>query len=625
MTGTVSAPLFATNRMRTRWAVMGLLIAFLAVVGSLQGVFLRQVIGVAFLYAVLAVSLDLAWGYMGILSIGHAVFFGIGGYALGILVVSVTSTGVVGSKDFEWWTVPAALILGVAAAVAVAAAVGGFAFSARKATPFYIAVVTLALTVIARTLLDQAQQLGGQQGLSGFRIEGPGSLGWYIISAATLVIVTYVGYRIVRSDFGLLMLAVRDNEARCRYLGYNVERSKLGVFCMSAGIAALAGVLYGGYVGFVSPPFVGFLFATEIIIWVGVGGRATLWGPIAGALAISIGGSQLSQRFPFVWTLILGAIFVAVVAFIPDGLLPAALRVFSSEYRKSVRSGTGQPGVGRRHASLTLRAAASLGLESDGASARKRNLGVGLQVRDVHRAYGALQVLRGVSFEARQGELLSVVGPNGAGKSTLLGAITDGGSEYQGEIILLDGEPLSLKGLSKQQIVHAGVGRKFQTPNLFESLTVGECLLLAAGRGSTPSLWHRSNDVQLTDEALGIIRAADLDSYTDVRVADLPHGVKQAVELSLTVSLNPKVLLLDEPTAGLTAEEREVIGRILRTLVAEGMIVILIEHDFEFVRSIADRLIVLHDGKILLDGPVAEVAASRLLRDIYLGTREPSS
>ncbi|MEX0699697.1 MAG: ATP-binding cassette domain-containing protein [Acidimicrobiia bacterium] len=593
---------------RARWLYLGLAFAAIVAIGSVQGVFMRQVIGVAFLYAVLAISLDLAWGYMGILSMGHAVFFGVGGYALGLLSVSVTSTGIVGSRHSDWWTFPLALLVGVAAAAALAALVGWFAFSAKRATPFYIAVVTLALTVIVSTFLDQAQRLGGQQGLSGFRIEWPGSLGWFLISGGVLAVAGVLGYRLTQSDFGRLMRAVRDNEVRCRYLGFNVERAKLVVFSLSAAVAGLAGVLYGGYVGFVSPPFVGFLFATEIIIWVAVGGRATLWGPIAGAMAISIGGAQLSGQFPFVWVLILGAIFVAVVAFIPDGLLPAGIRLWLGIRHRGKLTRLGHTSEirivpqGRAHSPVR--------------DSKDRRL----EIADVHRAYGSLQVLRGVSFEARTHELLCVVGPNGAGKSTLLGAITDGSGGYTGTIHLVDEDTVDLNDLTRQQIVQRGIARKFQTPNLFESLTVGECLLLATQGGRWPSWWRRSVEVSLNPATMRIVEAADLQSYLGVTVADLPHGVLQAVELAVTVSLNPKVLLLDEPTAGLTSDERTIIGGILRTLVAEGIIVILIEHDFGFVRSIADRLIVLHDGTILLDGSVQEVASSTLLRDVYLGS-----
>lgn len=585
---------------------------YLLLRGARLGFYDNQLLTIALLYAIVAVSMDLAWGYTGILSMGQAVFFGLGDYGVALLSVNVTESGVVASVTTRWWTYPAGMMLGVGAALFLAFLVGKFAFSGRSSTPFYVAVVTLALTVMMYTIFLQSNDLGGQNGLQGFAIRGIGPVGWYWIVVTVFAVITTLAYVVVRSDVGLLLKAIRDNEQRCHYLGYNVERTKLAVFMISAAVAAVAGALYGGYIGFVSPPLVGFLFATEIIIWVAVGGRGTLVGPILGAVLINLIGPRLSESLPYVWTVFLGGLFILVVTFIPDGVFPALTRLLASARGLIGRRTTVEGALDARE---IVRVEPRLG-----ASTRSNGDPVAMSIEDLHRSFDSLEVLRGVSLVIYQGELLSIVGPNGAGKSTLLGVLSDGTVPHKGDVRLHRDGRRSIRGLVPREIARAGVARKFQTPNLFESLTPIESLLLAARKGRTPSIWRRSKRVGVSAEVHTILKATGLIESSNARSRDLSHGQKQALELAMTVSLDPQILLLDEPTAGLTAEERRLIGDLLEQLVRDlGITLVLIEHDFDFVRRIADRIAVLHDGVVLLSGDVQEVAESDLVKQVYLG------
>jgi branched-chain amino acid transport system permease protein len=589
--------------------------ALILVAPSWLDFYTTQLVGIAMLFGIVAVSLDVPWGYAGILSMGHAVFFGLGDYGVGLASVRVTSTGVVATVKTSWWTFPAGALAGIGVAMVVAFLVGLFAFSGKGGTAFYVAVVTLALTVLGSTIFLQSSDLGGQNGLSNYAIYSIGPRGWFWIAGFSLLAVALVAHRVVSSDFGLLLRAIRDNEQRTSYFGFDVPGAKLWVFVASAGVAAAAGALYGGYVGFVSPPLLGFLAATDIIIWVAVGGRGTLLGPILGALLINVVGPQISARSPEFWTMVLGLLFILVVTFLPDGVFPALAKLPTAA--------AGLRGRRRRPGMLTAGplarevvatgAAASAGEDRDGD-------GLALSIEDLHRGFGGLKVLRGVSMEVRRRELLCIVGPNGAGKTTLLGVLSDGTVPHTGTVELALGGQGSLRGLSPRKIVRRGIGRKFQAPNLFESLTVSEVVLLAGRQGRVPSLWRRTTRIEVGHPVYRVMEAAGLLAYVDTRVADLPHGLKQALEVAATVALRPRVLLLDEPTAGLTAEERALIGDLLRHIVEdEGITVILIEHDFDFVRRIADRIAVLHDGKVLAIGAVGEVADSDLVRRAYLG------
>jgi urea transport system permease protein/urea transport system ATP-binding protein len=592
--------------------------AALLVLGSRESFYNTQLLAIAFLYATVAVSMDIAWGYTGILSMCQAVFFGMGDYGVGLLAVQVSTTGVVAAVVTHWWTYPAGMLVGIAAAMAVAFVVAEFAFSAKGTTPFYVAVVTLFVTVIGYTIFLDSPRMGGQNGLSGFAMPAISAIAWYWIAAGTLLAVITLAFVVVRSDLGLLLMAIRDNEQRCHYLGFDVRRIKLGVFVVSAGVSALAGALYGGYVGFVSPPLVGFLFATEIIIWTAVGGRGTILGPAVGAILIGLVGPRLSASMPFVWSLFLGLLFIAVVTFIPAGIFPACASGIGSlihafNARGAVRRFPKAPAGSRE---LFSRAA-----EVGSVPPPSSRDGVIMSAEEIYRAFGALLVLRGVSIDVRRGELLCIVGPNGAGKSTFLGVLSDGTVPHRGSVRLRTKGDHQLRGLEPYQIVRAGIGRKFQTPNLFESLTSLETVLLAGRRGRPPSPWRRSRRIEVPHEVSEIFRSTGLLEAANMPTRDLPHGLKQALELAMTVAIEPEILLLDEPTAGLTTDERNLIGRLLKAIVRnEGITVVLIEHDFDFIRRIADRIAVLHDGRMLLIGSVAEVAASDLVRKIYLGS-----
>jgi branched-chain amino acid transport system permease protein len=199
----------------------------------------------------------------------------------------------------------------------------------------------------------------------------------------------------------------------------------------------------------------------------------------------------------------------------------------------------------------------------------------------------------------------------------LVRCISDGYERSAGSISV-DGEAVGHS--PPDDIVALGVGRKFQGASVFDSLTVGECLRLASWKGRLPSMWRRQPTVELPAAALDIVEGLGLADVWHKAARDISHGQRQALELAMVLSLEPSVLVLDEPTAGLTAGERGAVGRLLAQLASTGRLaVVLIEHDFDFVKEISTRIVVLHEGRVLADGTVAEVADSKLVKDIYLG------
>ena len=298
-------------------------------------------------------------------------------------------------------------------------------------------------------------------------------------------------------------------------------------------------------------------------------------------------------------------VFVVVIVAFPRGLLPVLFDI-PRRLLGLVRPHPTQAAV----TLSTLDPAESQGVEPGN--------GPALAVSGVAKRFGSLTVLEAIDFEARAGELVSLVGPNGAGKTTLMRCIADGAERSAGAIVI-NGHDIGRN--PPEACVTLGVGRKFQMANVFETLTVAECLQIARVRHTRPSLWGRASELPLPKAAMHVIATTGLDRQLATPAHLLSHGMKQALELSMVLALEPRVLLLDEPTAGLTKTERMQIGSILIDLTRkQGLCVLLVEHDLDFVREISSRVIVLHQGRIVLDGSVEEVVASELVKQVYAGS-----
>jgi len=548
----------------------------------------------AFLYAAVALTVDVLWGYTGILTFGQSAFFGIGVYAAGLIFTHLGFNAEYAALAFG---------AGVIGAVIVALLVGWLAFY-HGASPLYASVVTLVLPIVVTQILYSGGTFtGSSSGLSGFESFQIELNAWFWISGVFLVAVTAGTWLFVKSDAGRVLVAIRENEPRCEYLGINVSRVKTLLLAASAVVASIAGYAFASVQMVVAPEYAGFVFGTELVIWVALGGRGTLIGPVIGTLLIDVSTAYLSGNMPFMWKLVIGVTFVLVILVAPEGIGPLVARLL----RGGRREGATAEAPELRPAAD---AAPAAGLQASGAA---------LEVSGVRKRFGSLLVLDGIDFTARRGELLSLVGPNGAGKTTLLRCIADGGERSAGDIVV---NGRSIERRPPYACVGLGVGRKFQNANTFDALTVAETIRIAHARVDRPSLWSRSATLDLPQAGLRVMQATGLDQHLGVRVRHLSHGQKQALELAMVLSLEPSVLLLDEPTAGLTKSERTLIGQILVDLArSHDLCIVLVEHDLDFVREISSRVIVLHQGRIVLDGTVAEVVDSETVRTIYSGAR----
>ncbi len=315
-------------------------------------------------FAILALGLDLIWGYTGILSLGQGVFFGLGAYCMGMhLMLAIGSESVYGSDlpDFMVWnqvkelplfwkpfySFMVAVLAGILVPALFALVFGFLAFRSRI-KGVYFAIITQALALMAWLVFNRNEtNLGGTNGLTdfkqilGFRLAEPGTqLALYVVTVLCLGGAYLLCRWIIASRAGRVLVAVRDSEQRVLFSGYSPANYKLFVFVVSAALAGLAGILYVPQVGIITPAQIGVLPSLEMVIWVAVGGRATLVGAIVGAVGVNLGRSILTNYFPELWPFILGGLFVAVVLLFPDGLMGLSkhvgekVRDWSIRYRK---------------------------------------------------------------------------------------------------------------------------------------------------------------------------------------------------------------------------------------------------------------------------------------------------
>jgi len=365
---------------RERWALLAgasLVVVLLPALNALPqhsplhvSDFTLNLFGKFLTYAILALGIDLIWGYAGVLSLGHGVFFGLGAYAMGMhLMLEIGTQGVYGNAlpDFMIWNRVTELplfwrpfysagftLLAVVVVPGIVAAVFGFLTFRSRIRGVYFSIITQALALCAwLTFNRNAMNLGGTNGLSGFKTifgfslsEPATQRSLYVASALALCLAYLLCRGIVRSPAGKVLVAIRDSETRVLFCGYSPAAFKLFVFVVSAALAGVAGALYVGQVGIITPARIGVLPSIEMIIWVAVGGRGTLLGPVVGAVGVNWLQSRLTSHYPDLWLLVLGGMFVGVVLFFPEGVVGTVQRLMSRVKRDRNRGSRGLAAVG---------------------------------------------------------------------------------------------------------------------------------------------------------------------------------------------------------------------------------------------------------------------------------------
>ena len=527
----------------------------------------------ALVYGLFAFGLDIAWGRAGIVSIGHAAFFGAGAYGWAFAVRHGLPE-LVGALG------------GILVAAIVALLVGLVGLS-RRALPSTMAILTLALTL----LFEQVARswIVVTNGSNGVIVPSRGLIpDFYVTAVSVLVVVALVWIVLLRGRWGRRFLAVNANPDRAAHLGIDVRATRLVAFVASAVIAAIAGVLAAPVMGLVAPSSGGILLSTQVLVWLAVGGRGSIIGAFVGAIVITMGQQYLGAALGSWYLLVLGVVFLLIVRFAPGGLVGVARRILRVRPHIAAAQDAHVQGSVRNGARRVPEIPADL---------------PALEITGVGKAFGATIVLDDVDLTVPAGQSLCIIGPNGAGKTTLLNVVAGDLDPSAGSVSIFGADATSW-GIHRR--ARAGVGKVFQIPSVFTELSPAQNLALARSealeRRELPESLRRFE----TDDA----RAADA----------LPLADRRALELAVVLAWGPRVIILDEPAAGLSHEESVALARLLRAVLAEsGATLVVIEHDMEIVRELADRVVVLANGRVLTEGTLDEVSARDDVKRAYLG------
>lgn len=589
---------------RRPWLGSGFVVAFLAVALLTQGPYqLSQWTSWAF-FGILALSFTLVWGHAGIFSFGQAAFFGLGAYSYGVASLNLLP---VTQETLS------ALALSVVVPSMAAAALGYFMFYGRVGD-IYVAIITLAVTLGLQTLMstDQTSQLeigvarlGGFNGLSGLPPiivpqigSSPRALSGaeFFVGAALLALAMALLARwILKKPFGRVSIGIRVNELRSELLGYDVRRYRVAMFTLCGAIAGIAGGAFAAWGSFISPAIFGLQQAALVAIWVLVGGRRSILGAFAGVVIVELIGS--STGAPAELTLvILGLLLILVVLFLPDGVVPALGRALTRAVDR-FRSGVGR---------TSLQASDDEAIDTDFV---KTSLSPqSLVAKGIRRTFGGLVAVDRVDLAVEPGMLHCVIGPNGAGKSTFFHALIGRHLPDRGIVTLGDEDVTRMRPDERARM---GLGIKLQVPAVYWDLTVHENLWLAA-------YGYAKKQRAATMRANLALTWLHLDDKGGSDASALSHGEVQHLEIGMVLARGPSVILLDEPTAGMTAAETRETSALLASLLPH-VTIIVVEHDMDFVRQLDSPVTVLHQGAVFARGTIEELQQDEAVLDIYLG------
>ena len=421
--------------------------------------------------------------------------------------------------------------------------------------------------------------------------------------------VLYLLLRLVRSPFGHVLVAIRENQLRANFQGYPVERYKLGVFVISAVVTGFAGGLIGFQNYLVSAEAVSVPFSGELLAIVVIGGMRSMLGPALGALFFIL-FRELFSIWTSDWLLWFGLIFVAFVLFSPDGLVGIWARLSKRWWPQPEESAA----MSRRkiYDGLPLPAF----LMPNGLS------GTVLEVNGVSRSFGGIRAVNNASLNVGAGEIHALIGPNGAGKTTLFNLVSGLFPTDKGTIKLNGRE---IQGVPSDLICHQGLARSFQITNLFKGLSIYENLRLSLQAQSDMrfNLWR---DIDSYDdihaETAELVKFLGLEGIEAIEGGELSYGGQRLVDLGIALGSKPQVLLLDEPLAGLAAAERERVSNLVKN-VAVNIPVLIVEHDIDRVLGFSQVVTVMNQGEVLMTGSPAAVRADRRVQEIYTGTGVP--
>jgi branched-chain amino acid transport system permease protein len=580
-------------------------------------------------WGLFGIGFDILFGFTGLLSFGQSAFYGTGGMVAAYLLTIAGFPYVVTS-----------VVIGMIVAALVGYLVG---LIALRRTGIYFAMITVAIAEVFYFVEFNplSEYTGGENGLPGVptptlplgftTIHFNTDWSLFAFFAFWYFIGIVIALRIVRSPVGAVFSAIRDNPLRAAAVGHNIHSYKLTAFVIAAAFAGFAGGLLGVLQGFMPPESFTFDTSGQLVMQTAIGGTGTLFGPLVGAMVWLYLSDflQTTLHLGATWKLVLGVVFVLLVCFLRRGLIGGIKDLYELAGRP--RSAEVAPKQAALAANLSAASTQSGGLGETHAAAapppmpaRHREIdkfsGPILQATGLTKRYGGLLANSNINFTVNSGELRGIIGPNGAGKTTFFKMLTCEVPPTSGKIVF---EGRDITGLNVTDVCQLGLTKSYQVNQLFTRLTVRENLTISAlaelrGKFRLDVLRRLSGIPGLAERVEHTLELVKLTEHPDKPVSALPYGEKRRLEVGLALASSPSLLLLDEPLAGMSPRERIEMVKLLKSI-SQGRTVIIIDHDMDSLFELVERLTVLQEGRVLVEGTPNEIKGNAAVQEAYLG------
>jgi len=586
------------NLTHPRFYVAVILLAMLLVFPLVSGSpFIYHIFILLCLFAALSTAWNIVGGYAGQLSLGHAVFYGIGAYTSMLLMIRFEISPWIG------------MLLGGGISVLVAVIISYPAFRLRG--PFFALATIAVLEVVRLMAIHQTDITGGAAGIAPpFKI----GVAWMmvrekwiylLIAFGFLLLTLWVSWRIKNSRLGFYLVAVREREDAALAVGVNATQVKLKAVMISAFLTSLVGSFHGMYLTFIDPASAFSLeLSIQIAMFALIGGMGTVFGPLVGTVLVlpiaELARGWLSDYGNGFHGLVYGLVLVGVVLTMPSGIVGRFGSVFTQWIDKL-------PG-GRKDRDQGSEAELQLPKAPVSPTAGQPLL----VANDLNLYFGGLHATNNVSLELQEGEILGVIGPNGAGKTTVFNQLSGFLRPASGTIKIREADGSWVEPRNPVEFAHAGIGRTFQIAQPFADLTVLENIMIGAFMSTASS----SKAAQRAREVAVI---TDLSAMLDTRAKNLTVGGMKRLEMARALATNPRVLLLDEVLAGLNPADVSKAITIIRRIRDSGVSVLMIEHIMQAVMQLSDRVVVINTGSVLTTGLPKEVVSDNRVIEAYLG------